>query len=165
MFDNGKPIDLSGATIYWYTDSQLLQSGQGVQRITFSAPNTTEQIINLQARVEDTSGNNSVANIQVPIVSPVTAIEANYPGLVISGSSANVLALPYFFNVSDPSTLNYSWQVNNVSAKSAENPQQATINIGNGFLPGSAVRINLTVSNSSDNTSADSFLKLTYQKL
>ena len=165
VFQNGKAVDASNYHFSWYVGSTLIQSGQNLQKITFNAPKGTELILNLQARVQDENGALSVANIQVPVINPRVAIEANYPGKIVSGNSATVTALPYFFNISTPDSLTYSWQVNGVSSQSAENPTQANINFGNNFSSGSKIGIRLNVANSSDNTAASANLSLTYQKI
>ncbi len=164
LLNDGVPVDISDYTIYWYADGELLQSGQGLQRISFAAPQATEQVTDLQARVEDANGNPFVADIQVPVVAPKVAIEADYPGGIIASSSADIKALPYFFNVSGPSALTYAWSANGVPTQSAENPEEATLAISESTTPGTTISINLVVVNPSDSTTATANTVLTYQK-
>jgi hypothetical protein len=165
VFSNGKAIDLSQDTIYWYADSNVLQSGVGDQKISFNAQNTTENITNLQVSVQDPTGNLWNANIQVPVVNPKAAIETNYPGGVVTVSPAIATALPYFFNTSDVSSLVYVWTVNGSSAESSENPQEADITISDSTPSGTNLNIQVSITNSSDGTSANASTNLIYQKL
>jgi hypothetical protein len=102
--------------------------------------------------------------VQVPVVSPKVAIEANYPNGVVSVSPATVKALPYFFNIPSPSSLTFAWTVNGVAASAAENPDVAVINVG-GLPSGSAIKIMLTAKNSADTTSAAASTNLVYQTI
>lgn len=165
VFDNGKAIDLSQATIYWYADSNLLQSGTGNQRVSFNAQDETENLTSLQVKVQDATGNLWNANIQVPVISPKATIAANYPGGIFNTSPAVVTAVPYFFNTTDLSSLVYAWSVNGTTAQSGENPQEADINVGGDAPSGTNLSIQVTVTNPSDNTSANASTNLIYQKL
>ncbi len=164
VFAGGKSVDASNYSIQWYTDSDILRSGAGLTSISFSAPKTTSQIINLQARTQTPKGALLVSNIQIPIVNPVVTIEADYPGGVFSGSTANAKALPYFFNVSDLSALVFKWSANGVAAQNAENPDSVAINLDNRAASGMAVRIDVSASNPNDSTAATAFADLTYQR-
>jgi len=165
VFAGGKPMNASGYTIRWYADNQLLQSGKGLATISFKAPRATAKIVNLQARIQASSGELLVANIQVPTVSPVVALQANYPGGIVTTQSVDVKALLYFFNVSDPSSLKFNWSANGVSGENAENPEVANINLGPNVQPGTAIRIRVTVNNPGDSTTATAVANLTYQRI
>ena len=163
IFVNGKPVSPSAYSIRWYIDDQLFQSGKGLNTITFKAPKATSIIKNLQARVQSPSGNLSVANIQVPIINPMVAIKSNYPGGVFTESQAKVSAIPYFFNISDPSSLSFQWSANGVTAENSENPDTAIIGLGENPQPGTTIRVQLTVTNSGDSTVATAYSNLVYK--
>lgn len=165
VFSAGKPVSVSNYFVYWYADDQLLQSGNGLASISFKAPKTTSQIVNLQARAQSPGGNLLVGSIQVPVINPVVAIQSGYPGGVFTSPTAEVAALPYFFNVSGPLSLVFRWSANGVSAASGENPAAASINLGGSAQSGTKVRVQVNVANPNDGTSANAYSNFTYQKL
>ncbi len=165
VFVNGKVADASQYNVRWYANDQLLRSGTGIVTASFKAPTAANQVVNLQARVQNPAGELTVANIQIPIVSPKVAIVGNYPGGTIIGSPANLTAIPYFFNVSGVDALTYQWTVNGTAAQSAENPQVATLNIGNDTPSGTTIAISLNVANPNDSTTATARASYVYQKI
>ena len=165
IFVAGKPVSAANYTVQWYANEELLQSGRGLAAISFKAPWTADQIVRLQARVQSPDGDLSVARIQVPVVSPKIAIRADYPGGVFTGPSANVAALPYFFNVSDASSLTFQWSANGVTAQNSESPDSAVITLGDNAPSGTSIRVQVTATNSGGSTAATAYVNLTYQKI
>lgn len=164
IFSNGKPANASAYAIRWYIDNKVFQSGKGLNTISFKTPKATSQIINLQARAQAPDGEVLVGNIQVPVVNPVVAIRADYPNGIFTQPSANVAALPYFFNVPSLSSLTFQWSANSVSANNEENPDAAVINLGDNAKTGTKIRVQVTVTDSSNSTAASAYTNLVYQK-
>jgi len=150
IFVAGKPVSAANYTVQWYANEELLQSGRGLAAISFKAPWTADQIVRLQARVQSPDGDLSVARIQVPVV---------------TGPSANVAALPYFFNVSDASSLTFQWSANGVTAQNSESPDSAVITLGDNAPSGTSIRVQVTATNSGGSTAATAYVNLTYQKI
>lgn len=163
VFKDGGAVDASQYDIRWYAGDQLIQSGIGATSVSFKAPASANNVVDLQARVQSPSGSLTVANIQLPVVSSVLAITGNYPNNVIASSVATFGALPYFFNVSDASSLSYTWSANGITAQNAENPESATINIGNNVSPGTTIAVSLTATNAADGGSATANGNFIYQ--
>lgn len=164
LISGGKPASMANENIQWYAGSQLLQSGKGLVKISFKAPAGENNIIVLQAQVHGLSGVTKIASIQVPVISPKVAIQTDVIGATITSPSLVAKALPYFFNVSDPSMLSFRWSANGVTAQSAEDPSEADISLG-GTPTGSPISLSLTVTNPSDKTSGTGTTKLIYQKI
>lgn len=163
VFAGGKPVNASDYTVRWYADNQLVQSGLGLTTISLNAPKITAKIVMLQARAQSPSGDLSVANIQIPVIDPVVALQTNYPGGIVTTPTVNAKALLYFFNVSDPSSLAFSWSANGTTGQNTENPDTATINLGANTPGGTNIRIKVTVSNPGDSTTATANANLIYQ--
>jgi hypothetical protein len=161
--NNGKPVDLSGQTVYWYQNDNLLGGGIGTQRFTFrpygEAPNT----ITLKVELPDYPGGLLIHEINIPIVQPQAIIEAPYPRGNLTTNSAMVQALPYFFATSSTAPLTFTWAVNGQTVTSAENPQSLKISLPQSTPVGYGVAVTLTVQNSADSTSASASANLIYQ--
>ena len=161
---NGKPVNLSGQTIYWYQDDNLLGGGIGVQRFAFrpygEAPNT----ITLKVELPDYPGGILIHEINIPIVQPQAVIDAPYPQGIFAASPATVQAIPYFFAASSTSPLSFAWSVNGQTVTSAENPQTLQISLPQSTPAGFAVGIALTIQNANDSAAATGNANLTYQK-
>ncbi len=164
VLQNGRQLDLSGTLVQWYADSQVLQSGTGLQKISFPVQKAVNQIVNLQARVQDANGQTLVGSIQVPVVPPKVVISSGYPGGVATTPTINASALPYFFNVTSPAGLTFSWAANGVQAQNAENPDSLAIDVS-GASSGTRIRVDLTVANSTDSSAAKTSVNFIYQKI
>lgn len=159
----GKRLDLSQQTIYWYENDNLVGGGIGVQSVTFpplgDAPNT----INLRVTIPNYNGAYLVHAINIPMVLPEAVIYAPYPNGQSSQNSIGVTALPYFFNISSPSNLSYAWSVNGQNGANTENPEAAQITLPQGTPSGTGVDISLNIENPNDSTIATASANLTYQ--
>jgi hypothetical protein len=159
----GKILDLSGQTIYWYVNDNLVGGGVGVQQATFppigDAPNTA----NLRVTIPNYNGAYLVHAVNIPMVLPEVVVYAPYPNGQFTQNPVAVEAVPYFFNVTDPSSLSYSWSVNGQSGANAENPEVAEITLPQGTQSGTSVAASLSVENSNDSTVATASANLTYE--
>jgi hypothetical protein len=161
---NGKPIDLSGQTIYWYENDNLLGGGIGAQQITFPPFGDPPNIIALRISIPDYPGGILMREINIPIVVPRAVIEAPYPQSTFSQGKISMQALPYFFAASSTAPLNFTWSVNDDAVASAENPQSLQISLPDSTPSGYGVFVSLTIQNSVDSLSATQSQTLTYQK-
>lgn len=159
----GKILDLSQQTIYWYEDDNLVGGGVGVQQATFppigDAPNT----VDLRVTIPNYNGSYLVHAINIPMVSPEAVLYAPYPNGQFSQNPISVMALPYFFNISSPSGLSYAWSVNGQSGSNAENPEVAQITLPQGTSSGTGIDTSLSVENPNDSTVATASNNLTYE--
>jgi hypothetical protein len=160
---NGKPVNLSGQTIYWYQNDTLLGGGVGDQRFTFHPFGQAPTTITLSVQLPDYPTGLLIHEINIPVVQPEAIIEAAYPGGNVAASPINVQAMPYFFAIgSSTSPLSFSWSVNGQTVTSAENPQTLQISLPQSTPAGFAVAIDLTVENSIDSVTASGNANLTY---
>ncbi len=159
----GKVLDLSQQTIYWYVNDNLVGGGVGVQHVTFppigDAPNT----INLRVTIPNYNGAYLVHAITIPMVLPEAVIYAPYPNGQFSQNPVSVQAIPYFFNVSDLTKLSYTWSVNGQNGSNAENPEAAQITLPQGTQSGTSVSVSLSLENPNDSTIATASANLTYE--
>ncbi len=159
----GKILNLSGQTIYWYVNGTLAGGGAGVQSITFppigDAPNT----MNLRVTLPSYNGAYLIHAINIPMVLPQAVIYAPYPNGQFTQNPVTVQAIPYFFNIADPSGLSYSWSVNGQAGSNAENPETADITLPQEVQSGTSVAASLSVENPNDSTIATANANLTYE--
>jgi hypothetical protein len=160
----GKVLNLSGQTIYWYVDDMLVGGGAGVQQVTFPPIGDAPNAVDLRVTLPNYNGAFLVHEINIPMVLPKAVIYAPYPGGQFSQNPVSVQALPYFFNIADPSALSYSWSVNGQSGSNAENPETAEITLPQGTTSGTGVTATLTITNPNDSTVATANADLTYQE-
>lgn len=144
VINQGKPVDLSGKTIYWYANDTLIENASGKQAATFLAPANAPDTVSLRIELPNYNGF-TFTEIKIPIVSPKAVIESPYRRGNFSGASASVTGVPYFFNVKNPSSLSFFWNVNGEAAPNAENPQGLTINLNPDVPENSAINIGLTI--------------------
>ena len=160
---NGKPLNLSGETIYWYQNQNLMGGGIGAQSFTFppygEAPNT----VDLEIQLPDYPGGLLIHDIEIPVVKAQAVIAAPYPSGNFSGIPATVTAEPYFFATTSTSPLSFSWSVNGQTVTSAENPQSLQISLPQSTPAGFAVAVNLTIQDSNDGATAVGTANITYQ--
>lgn len=125
LIDLGKHVDLSSYKIYWYIDDKFYQGATGLARIKFTTPhfigNTSIRVRALITSYPSGPGK----TILIPMVVPEAVIQSSAPSLSAKEAPFNVQAYPYFFNISDPSELNYSWSLNGTLV-SNQNPFVAT---------------------------------------
>lgn len=159
----GKVLNLSGQTIYWYADDILVGGGVGVQQATFppigDAPNT----VDLRVTIPNYNGAYLVHAINIPMVLPEAVIYAPYPNGQFSENPVAVMAIPYFFNTSSTSNLSYTWSVNGQNGSNAEDPEQAEITLPQGTQSGTGLSISLNIENPDDSTIGTASANLTYE--
>ncbi|MBU6500455.1 MAG: hypothetical protein KGJ89_01325 [Patescibacteria group bacterium] len=156
----GKPADISKQTVYWYLNDDLLAGGAGMQSIGF-VPNGITDTASIRIQIPNYATNLLVDNIDIPLVSPEAVIYSPYPNGSFSGNSLQVSAIPYFFNTTTPSSLNYSWTVNDQSPTNLEDPSKLTVNLNPSTPPGSEFDVGLSINgtrNSSEAASANEIL-------
>lgn len=161
---NGKPINLSGQTIYWYLNDSLIDSGVGEQYIIFSPFGTAPAFLNLEAELPSYNGNLLIHQIQIPLVSPKAVIEAPHPTGQFFGNPITLQGTPYFFYTSDPATLSYAWSVNGQTSAAAENPQTLQISLDPATPSGSSLNISLAITNPNDSLSGNDSTNVIYVK-
>lgn len=146
VVQNGKLLDLTGKTIYWYLNDEFIEGGDNQQTIEFRVPKDKNgTIADLMVRLPDTAGG-LVNTIDIPIIAPQVAIDAPFPRGVVTGPSFRVRARAYFFNTPSPAFLSYSWGVNG-KEPSAEDPENLSVAIEPGSTPGLPIMLNLNVKN------------------
>lgn len=159
----GKILDLSGQTIYWYVNDTLVGGGPGVQSVTFPPVGDAPNTMNLRVTLPNYNGSYLIHAVNVPMVMPEAVIYAPYPNGQFAQNPVGVQALPYFFNIADPSGLSYSWSVNGQPGQNTENPEVADITIPQGTQSGTSIAASLTIENPDDSTAATANVSLTYE--
>jgi hypothetical protein len=164
ILSNGKLVNISGQTVYWYLDDNFLGGGIGAQRVTFRPYGTAPTTMTLKVELPDYPGQTMIHEINIPLAAPQAIIDAAYPAGQFATSPVNAQALPFFFNVTSSNELSFAWTVNGQTVTSAENPQTLQISLPQSTPAGFAVGINLGVTNPSDSSQATASTNLTYQK-
>lgn len=161
---NGRPLDLSNQTIYWYQNDNPLGGGAGAQKLVFRPRTTAPGTLSLKVELPDYPGGILIHEITIPIVAPVAVIEAPYPQGATNSNAPTVQALPYFFAATSTSPLSFSWSVNGQVVTSAENPQSLQISLPQSTPNAFALGISLTIENSLDGATASANTNLTFKK-
>lgn len=162
IISEGKIANLQSQTIYWYVNGTLIGGGAGVQQITFPVIGASPNVQILKASLPSWSGGSIAPSVQIPMVNPVAVIYSPYPGGEFSASTISAKALPYFFNISSPNDLSYTWSANGQDGSNTENPDTAQIILPQGTQSGTNVNVGLTISNNKDSTAATASTDLTY---
>lgn len=160
---SGQPVDLSGQTIYWYQNENLLGGGVGIQRIEFRPYGQAPNVITLRVDIPDYPTGDIEHEINIPIVQPEVVIEAPFPNGDFSASAITLQALPYFFGTTSTDPLSFAWTANGQSANNAENPTSLQISVPQSTPAGYAIPVSLTVQDSIDSNTATANINLTYQ--
>ncbi len=161
---DGYPVNLSGQTIYWYLNDNLIDSGVGDQSIIFPTLGTAPGFLTLKAELPSYNGNILVHEIQIPFITPKAVIEAPHPSGQFSGNPIVLQGTPYFFYISNPGSLAYSWAVNGQTATAAENPQTLQMSIDPSTQSGATFTVTLSITNPGDGANANDSTSVVYIK-
>ncbi|TSC59778.1 MAG: hypothetical protein LiPW15_798 [Parcubacteria group bacterium LiPW_15] len=148
IFMSGKAVNLSGYKIYWYLNNTLIDRGVGLQSVSIRTPQTLGGgSITLRAQIPDFSSGSLVKSVSIPLVSPSIVIENPSGPSELFSKTLRLKIVPYFFTVSDLSSLKFNWSVGGIEVKAAEDPQNLIINTNPDAAPGAALSVSATVSN------------------
>ena len=161
---NGKSVDLSRQTVYWYLNNTPIGSSAGEQYIVFPPFGTAPAFLTLKAELPNYNGNQLIHEIQIPLVSPKAVIASPHPTGQSSENPVILQGVPYFFYTSDPRTLSYTWSVNGQTSASAENPQTLQVNLDPATPSGTTLDISLSIKNPNDSMSSDDSTNVVYLK-
>jgi len=164
LLSNGKPVDLSKQTIYWYLNDTLIGTGTGNQYVIFSAVGTPPAFLTLKAELPSYNGSLLIHEVNIPLVSPKAVVEAPHPSGQLSGNPITLQGTPYFFYVSDPGMLSYTWSVNNETSASTENPQTLNIDLDPSTPSGSSLGVSLIITDPNNSMSANDSTNVIYVK-
>lgn len=147
LVQNGKLVNLSRETILWYLDRKLIQSGVGLQTISFLASDAPGTQHELRARINNFQDKSIIVlkTVRIPVAQSEAVIRAPFYQNAFSGGNARVTALPYFFNVQNQSELDFSWEVSGQRPVPGGSPEILDVNSGN-LVPGQILDIRLDVS-------------------
>jgi hypothetical protein len=162
LVSGGGVVNLSDQTIYWYENDTKIGGGQGVGSILFSPFGGAPSFVFLKAEIPSYNGNVLMHVVQIPIVQPKAVIETNHPESRFRTNPLNLRGTPYFFNVSDPSSLSYVWSVNGMSPTAAIDPQVLELSVSPGTPSGSTFAATLSVADPKMQMGATDSTNLTY---
>jgi hypothetical protein len=163
LISNGKVLNLSGQTIYWYLDDNLIGGGVGVQQVTFSPLGEAPNSFTLRITLPNYNGSYLVHAVRVPMTLPKAVIYAPYPRGQFTQNPVAVKALPYFFNATTASALSFIWSVNGQTGSNSEDPEDAQITLPQGTQSGTNIVVSLSVGNHNDSTIATASNDLIYE--
>ena len=164
LLANGKLVDLSTQTIYWYLNDALIASGVGKQYVIFSPLGTAPAFLALEAELPSYNGNILIHQVQIPLVSPEAVIDAPHPSGQFSENPATLQATPYFFYTADPGTLSYIWSVDGQTSASTENPQILQVDLDPSTPSGSSFDVSLSITDPNSSMSGNDSTNIIYIK-
>ncbi|MBM3256880.1 MAG: hypothetical protein FJY98_00920 [Candidatus Liptonbacteria bacterium] len=137
---NGRLIDLSKETIYWYVDNNFVSGGTGIHSTFFRTPPLKFSPISLRVEIP-TLKEGVIKGITIPVVFPEAVMQTPStplrPPLALKG-------LPFFFNVDFAEILSFDWIVNGEKAAASGEPDVLTIKT---VPAGAALNVTLSIYN------------------
>ena len=139
----------------WYLDGvfQKYSSGKGRQVFLFRINNPANSRVFIDLKIEDEQGNvwlklsTSILVIQPEVVLYPSDSQADEGALANArivelrpGQEQNFVALPFFFNITSPTDLEYQWNFNGQNIIKIDNPNYFSIRVAEGELEESFVR-------------------------
>jgi len=165
VLSNGKPVDLSGQTIYWYQNETLIGGGTGKQRIIFYPFGSAPAFLTLEVQLPGYNNESLlIHDVQIPLISPKAVIEAPHPSGQLSGDPIVLQGTPYFFYTSNAGMLSYSWSVNGETSAAAENPETLQINLDPSTPSGSSLAVSLTITDTQNSMASNDSTNIVYVK-
>lgn len=146
IIENGKLVNLSGQTIYWYVNGNFVDGGVGAASVRFAAPGIAPNMIDLRAQLPDYNGTLTLKTISIPMVRPEVVIEAPFAGGKFGGA-ITMKARPFFFGVSSAARIVFTWTVGSEDVTSLENPDILTLTPIQGTANGSLFSIRAAAKN------------------
>lgn len=129
-----KILNLANATFYWYLDSQLLQTGQGLKKTSFKVSKLEGDNHFISLTVKPEEGGVIETSLQIPVFAPQLVIENNLRQTSLLANSQILFSVtPYFFNIASLNDLDFSWQIN--SQKQTVKNNQLLVNTGQPQTP------------------------------
>lgn len=152
LIDNGKPADLSNAKVRWYINDKLVKnedSGLGIKKINFIAPNYPGQTIQVRIAIVDFPGAGFIDKIiDIPIVRPEAVINAPYKNGEIKTGKSLFSVLPFFFNTNNNDNFSVQWSVSEQKPESGKGDLFALdLNIDPQMPTGSKISLSVAMSN------------------
>lgn len=141
----GKFVNLASAQVTWFVNDVLVQSGTGLESISFTANPNSSGLVTIRVQVQTASGTFSDSESAL-VVTPFSVID--YPSLgktLPSGGKVTLTAWPYFFNVGSLSDLKFTWQLNGQTITSGSNT--LTVDVGNPQGGNGPLPVTLTTQN------------------
>lgn len=148
ILENGKLVDLSEETIYWYLNDNLIEGRKGVQAASFFTGDTPGVTYDLRIQLNNFKDRGQILaqNVKIPVAEPQAVIEASFPRNLFSGSRITVNGEPYFFNIQSPDELKISWEVNGEAPSNLEKLNILDVGLTN-FSSGDQVKVDLKIEN------------------
>ncbi len=130
VVEQNKFVDLSKTNLTWYVDDEIKNSGQNIKEIAFAAQKPEGDSHFVRVTVEKVGGRDLETSIRIPVSRHLIVLETPYPDqLIRTETKTQIQAVPYFFNISSLTDLNFSWQVNDKSLETG-NDNQLFLNLG-----------------------------------
>jgi hypothetical protein len=141
--------DLKGVTYNWYLDGSqgTTASGEKAKDFLFKASAAAGTFHSVVLKIMDGSSNVLLSlTTYIPVVSPTIALDieddqtasilspADEPASISPGGNATFAATPYFFNISNPLSLNYQWTFDNDTINRTEEKNKFSVKIADGDL-------------------------------
>jgi len=120
LIDNNQLIDASDKEVRWYTNSNLIKSGIGLNNFTYTIPLNSEDLL-LVRSVIIYQGVEVNQFLEIPVVDPEVVID--------SSQLPQLKPYFYFFNITSPDDLELDWGESadsiTLAAQNLKNPLEA----------------------------------------
>ncbi|MEK7512828.1 MAG: hypothetical protein AAB601_01375, partial [Patescibacteria group bacterium] len=109
---DGRLVNLSRATIFWYLDNKLISRGEGLKETLFSATRQAGDTHTVRVVAQLPEEERLEASFQVPAGERRLAIGGVSRGAALApGGQVALEALPYFFNIASVADLTFFWSI------------------------------------------------------
>lgn len=149
LLQSGRFIDLKGKRVVWLFNGDLLKDGVNIKNVTFKNYAYGSSGMNFDVRVFGLGNQVLSYSFTIPTSPPRLVIDSPYEKNNLAEKTLNLVASPYFFNVSDSSRLNFSWMVNGVAPPegSVSDPSKISISIPEGTPSGTKIDVKAEAKN------------------
>lgn len=147
LLDDGKIIDLSGQSVYWYVNGSQIEGGVGKTGSAFRVPGVAPNTISLRVQLPLYKGSVVSKTVNIPVVMPKVKLHSPYPDGNFSADSITLKAVPMFFNIEKLSELSAKWTVAGEKVEDIVQPMELIISVAAGTSPESTYPVSLFVSN------------------
>ena len=132
LVEKNKVLDLSRYEIRWDINGTLFKIGNGLQRIQFQN-NTPANQNTVRITVVYDNNTELTQTLVIPVKRPLLVIDTSLSNRTLSSGTTFFRAIPYFFNATNLSAIQFRWFQNGKPITNREdNPEILALNIPSG---------------------------------
>lgn len=145
VFKDGKMVSLEKELVRWYINDLLVDSGIGKVMAIAASPEIPNGDFAVRVELPNLNGEGTIREIEIPSVPPRLTLRPDTAPSAIQSLPLLLKSEPYYFNISDPAQLTYTWKVDGTPVPATENPFWLKISAqNNSVAPPKSIRVQLS---------------------